>query len=282
MNHATPKARNTEQPRPVSHHHAEPTPLESRRTGESSDQRLAPAATNAPDWRTCGVGASFCLDEVLAALPVDDEMVGLDDSTHPTTTALAEIIRPEQRQRSGLTLLELVVVLMITVALAAVVVPLISEHVSEATETATKATLAEVRNAVTLFWQDDDRSPKQVPKIHDLFVDPSTGTTAFRFDPTYKLGWRGPYLREATGSYEVGVPHASFAAAYGNTGDRALLDAWGHPVVIQTPGAVNGVQDVRVVSAGSNGAIEISPATFSSALNDSNDGDDVYVAFTLR
>lgn len=282
MNHATPKAPINEQTHPASPHHREPTAGEGSRTRESSDRSLTSPAANALDWKICALGSSFDLDEVVAAAPATEILPGLDALVPPNPMASPKPIRRVDQPRSGLTLVELVVVLMITVALASVVVPLVSDHVTDATETTTKTTLAEIRNAVTLFRQDDDRSPKQLPTIHDLFVDPTSGTPAFRFDPTYKIGWRGPYLREATGSYEIGVPDATFTANYGNTGDRALLDAWGHPVMIQTPGAVNGVQDVRVVSAGRNGVIEILPATFSSALNDSNDGDDVYVAFSLR
>lgn len=245
----------------------------------------AHAAGQSHDWKKLRIGDGFELDEVVVAPPTAPvaaaEVVVVEDLDRRLTKTNTSDSSTKQR-RSGLTLLELVVVLMITVALAAMAIPLVGNHVTEATRTSTLATLAEIRNAVTLFWQDDDRLPKQLPRIHDLFVDPTTGTTAFRFEPTYKLGWRGPYLREATGSYEIGEPHASFTASYGLTGDRALRDAWGHAVVIQTPGATNGVQDVRVVSAGANGVIDILPATFSSALNDLNDGDDVYVTFTLR
>ena len=114
-------------------------------------------------------------------------------------------------------------------------------------------------------------------------MDPTTGTTTFRFDATYKRGWRGPYLSQATGSYSINVS-SGFTASYGNTGDKALIDAWGNPVVIQNPGATNGLQDVRVVSAGPNGIIDINPATSSATLvsTPSLVVDDRYVAFELR
>ena len=304
MNHLAPKAPITERTHRASRSHSESVgrghspAVNGELRSLTSSTECPPAAEtlpgqspeisvpldNSPDWQLCGLGASFGLENQETHSTNKPELTNREGSTTPPRKAN----RSSQSTRTGLTLLELVIVLMITVALAGVMVPLVSDHVSDAAETATKATLSEIRNAVTLFWQDDDRSPKQVPKIHDLFVDPFTNTTAFRFDPTYKLGWRGPYLREATGSYEVGVPHSSFAATYGNTGDRALLDAWGRTVVIQSLDPVNGVRDVRVVSAGPDGQIKLSddpmnPDTNAELLADPTlAGDDVYVAFTLR
>ncbi len=207
------------------------------------------------------------------------------------------------RRRSALTLLELIVVLFVLVLLAGIVVPLVSGTRSQAEDTATRQTLANVRDAVIQYWMD---APKRLPRREDddttgrepgpqvvfLFVNPATwdvvpaGYEAVSsFDPNYQVGWRGPYLSQATGRYRLDSA-AGFTPDYGVAGadpDQAALDAWGNPVVLQNPTlGLPGVQDVRVVSAGPNGRIDINPTTLSANLTDVNDGDDLYVAFTLR
>ena len=191
---------------------------------------------------------------------------------------------------SAFTLLELLIVLFVLVALAAVVVPMVGGVKSEAEETTTRQTLANVRDAVIQYWLDAPKSLPQgnaadlsrtYPQLHFLFVNPASYaggayTAAFAFDPAYKVGWRGPYMSEATGTYLIDDQ-------YGKPGDKAIVDAWKNPIVLQNPtfGTV-GLQDVRVVSAGPDSQIDINPLTPSSDLNENNVGDDLYVAFTLR
>lgn len=294
MNHATPKAPINEQTHPASPHHREPTTGEGSRTRESSDRSLTSPAANALDWKICALGSSFDLDEVLATAPATEILPGLDALVPPNPMASPKPIRRVDQPRSGLTLLELVVVLMITVALAGVMVPLVTDSATEAREKAAEASLTALRDVVANYWIDSGalkRLPRpnlmvtptrqDAPQLVFLFANPDHYPDAtFTFDPTYRVGWRGPYLREATGIYTVG---GTFTTRYGESGDAAVVDPWGNPIVIQNPGPIAvGLQDVRLVSAGPNGVIDISPTTFSSALNDSNDGDDVYVAFTLR
>jgi len=187
--------------------------------------------------------------------------------------------------RRGFSLLELVIVLLVLVALAAIVVPLVSGTRSEAERTTTEQTLANVRDAVIQYWVD---APKRLPRPDDddttgrqltsqllfLFVNPNTWDVlpagyeaTFDFDPNYKVGWRGPYLSQATGNFEVDGA-SGFTTAYGATGDKALLDAWGNPIVLQDLGTASGVQTARLVSAGPDKQL--------------GTGDDVDVEFTLR
>jgi type II secretory pathway pseudopilin PulG len=191
--------------------------------------------------------------------------------------------------------LELVVVLFIVAALAAVAVPLVAGSRSQAQEAATTQTLVNVRDAVIQCWQDAPRElPKRnvadssrvdYPQLYFLFVNPatwtgSTYTSVSNFDPVHNTGWRGPYLNQATGTYTIDAV-AGFTDSYGESLDKAVIDAWGNPVVLQYPGVTAGLYDVRAVSAGDNGRIDINPGTASDAL-DGNVGDDLYVAFTLR
>jgi len=177
----------------------------------------------------------------------------------------------------------LVIVLLVLVALAAIVVPLVSGTRSDAEETTTKQTLTNVRDAVIQYWLD---APKEMPaRLHFLFVDPDPTTP---FDPNYKVGWRGPYLSQATGSYQVTDLDTNFAtgtnftSGYGQDGDKTVLDAWGNPVVLQDRDPGLEIRDVRVISAGPNGRIDIDATILSENLTDATDGDDLYVAFTLR
>ncbi len=201
--------------------------------------------------------------------------------------------------RRGLTLLELMMVLLILVALAGLAVPLLTQHGDDARETATRATLTELRDAVMTYHGDHlgalpmPRTTAPVPsrsasaQLVFLFVNPTTfedadaGTsdTAYTFDSTYQRGWRGPYLASATGRYAIDVT-SNFTNLYGEANDLCQLDAWGRPCVIQAIDDGD-TWDVRIVSAGRNGAIDLPPATLTAALPD-DPGDDLHVAFRLR
>lgn len=206
--------------------------------------------------------------------------------------------------RSGLTLLELTVVLVVMVALAGVMIPLVGTESARARDDATRSTLTALRAAVIQYWNDrvltddsvapvlqeakrllhvlDENGPPvrdDTPQLAFLMFNPVTLDRTYSFDPQYRVGWRGPYMREATGSYGVNVPNG-FTTRYGLDGDPAFLDAWGQPIVIQHPGVINGVQDVRLVSAGGNGVLDTDPTVLTDNLLST--GDDVYVSFQLR
>ncbi len=320
MNHATPKAPINEQTHPASPHHREPTTGEGSRTRESSDRSLTSPAANALDWKICALGSSFDLDEVLAAAPATEILPELDALVPPNPNASPKPIRRVDQPHSGLTLLELVVVLMILVALAGVVVPLVSDSVVDSLDTGTRASLTALRDVVSTYWIDSGSSKKlprpeaasitagraDHPQLIFLFVNPTTlddnnpmtSDTEFTFNAAYRVGWRGPYLRQATGRFPNPVDivessplplgskptyaEAGFFPAnrYGEPGDSVIVDPWGNPIVIQNPGATAGVQDVRLVSAGPNGVLSTDPTVMTSLLGST--GDDIYVAFTLR
>jgi type II secretory pathway pseudopilin PulG len=195
-----------------------------------------------------------------------------------------------------LTLLELVVVMIILVALASLVVPLVGNLVGDSRGDVTRQSLTEIRNVVAnMYWDDMGKKlprpgaagiaagRQNHPQVRYLFFNPNKDpeTTVRDWDPAYRLGWRGPYLMNPGGRFPEPDP-TNFTDFYGEADDPAVLDAWGHPIVIQNPGLVGPAQDVRLVSAGPDGRIDIAPATWSGSLTDANDGDDLYVAFTLR
>jgi prepilin-type N-terminal cleavage/methylation domain-containing protein len=173
--------------------------------------------------------------------------------------------------RRGLTLMELVVVLMILVALAAIVVPLMTGVTGNAQVTTTNATMTSLRSAVLQYYQDMKGIPlnRTIPgtaftsdstgmpqTLKDLQIQPTltdTSGNSILFNPATGRGWRGPYLQQATGKfmpqatapspgtsldasfYPNGQTPIATLYSYGSLGDVAFLDAWGNPIVVQWP-----------------------------------------------
>ncbi len=163
--------------------------------------------------------------------------------------------------------------LVILVALAAIVVPLVSNATQDASEMATKTTMKALRDAVQAYYQDmkgvavvkkttDVTGPKGVAanstgmpnSLADLQNPPLDALGhAIAFDPVTRRGWRGPYLMQATGKFDLANLDASFVG-YGNQDDPAFLDGWKNPIVLQWPNTTDGLdvqtKYVRLVSAG--------------------------------
>lgn len=159
---------------------------------------------------------------------------------------------------SGLSLVELIVVLMILAATAAMVVPLIDNpRITTATgeaktpeQIATEATMQKIRDVIMGsdnhqgVWADLGQRPDLFPRNPDYLLLEYGSLVSVapeysgidQFHPVTKLGWRGPYL-----------------VAHSNVGD-----AWGNDILIQVDFDGNGVVDrgearyARLVSAGPN------------------------------
>ena len=179
--------------------------------------------------------------------------------------------RLRARSWRGLTLLELLVVLLILIATALIVIPSFSNvevvtpsgETENPTEIATKATLNTVRNAmageegvIETLSHNSNALPR---RINDLVCEEApdhvseTAPELTEYDPINKIGWRGPYVHP-TGRNEIGEP--------------TIVDGWGNELEIQvdfdSDGNVDNTESkyIRVVSAGPNGEIE-TPADFS-------------------
>jgi type II secretory pathway pseudopilin PulG len=173
------------------------------------------------------------------------------------------------KTRNAFTLVELIVVLCILISLSGVVVPLCSENLSSANETVTRSTLAEARLAMLLYWHDTKfvelngvttvATESQRFDIAWLFANPVTNTNTVQFDPNLRTGWNGPYIASST-----------------------LVDAWNRPLSVQYVNPNGSLKDVRIVSAGPNGVVDIPAGTATSSLTTGSIGDDLYVALTLR
>ena len=189
----------------------------------------------------------------------------------------------------GLTLAELLIVIAILCLLATLIVPALSNYLSDSRGDVTRQSLANLRDVIAdAYWQDrvglnsnnmnisvlpqpnSNKSPDRViggvvyPQMAFLFLNPNhqPPDTVSDYDPVYRVGWRGPYVVNSSGTYTVtGTGKTDFTTQYGLTGDPTVLDGWGRPIVIQCPGlALDGVGlDVRLVSAGPDGVINVDP-----------------------
>ena len=178
-------------------------------------------------------------------------------------------------RRRGLTLIELLIVLVVLVALGGLLVPIFGNLGADAREQATRATLARVAQAIVgaggyeqamryardaddvafgfatgLPWPGPDEigtgARQNHPQLHYLFRAPVHDATPdpdelLDYDPVSRVGWRGAWL-DATNAttYEVNAADG-FTDFYGLDGDLAPLDAFGsrdkpiRPIVIQLP-----------------------------------------------
>ncbi|RYD64706.1 MAG: prepilin-type N-terminal cleavage/methylation domain-containing protein, partial [Verrucomicrobiaceae bacterium] len=200
---------------------------------------------------------------------------------HPFTPPRCSLvrIRPRSRTADAFTLVELVVVLVILAAVAALVINNVDRTTDDAARITATATLHTLRDAITGTaaapgYLSDMKYVPGFPivdiRTHDLLSD-SRYTTFSPFNPITKRGWRGPYLRNAQGVANINPMRngrfpksddrrfdgdATFGqrrfffpgettSPYGDTGDLTVADPWGNPIVIQVPPKTdsNGVVD---------------------------------------
>jgi prepilin-type N-terminal cleavage/methylation domain-containing protein len=176
------------------------------------------------------------------------------------------------RERDGLTLLELVIVVAILAIIAGFIIPSGAFLEKRAKYTAAKASLATIRDAIVGtagqpgYYSDTGQYPNT---LEDLFVQPA-GIPPFNRDTG--RGWRGPYLLNANATYPAGytngftgptstTPYGTTGnpANYGTTGDSAVDDPWGNVIILQWPTGGTVAQNqayVRLISAGPNGIID--------------------------
>lgn len=193
--------------------------------------------------------------------------------------------------RRGLTLFELMLVLGILLILSTLVIPVVSGHLSQSRKDVTWQSLRRVRDVVMNTFFDDmgQRLPRpglsglragrmNHPQLCYLFVNPKTHedddllTMEYdtNYDPISRRGWRGPYLQHEGGGFEYAEDEedeeGGFTRRYGETGDPAVMDGWGNPILLQEPdddgdGLIDfdEARHVRLVSAGPNGIVDTKP-----------------------
>jgi type II secretory pathway pseudopilin PulG len=200
-------------------------------------------------------------------------------------------------RRPGLTLVELLAVLVILIALAGLLAPLLGDVNSDAKITTTRASLQQLAGVITKYRADNaDQLPRpgavgmaapnsrpNLPQLRYLFVnpgasatDPLAETAESSFNPFARIGWNGPYVTGGYGTYplptdkgfSIATPTmtattAGFTATFGNPSDPCPMDAWNHPIVLVTTadGMIAWLQ-----SAGPNGQLEGLPLTAPTGL----------------
>ncbi|MCS1406877.1 MAG: Type II secretion system protein G [Verrucomicrobia subdivision 3 bacterium] len=110
-----------------------------------------------------------------------------------------------QQRSQGFTLVEMLLVLVILAALAAVVVPKFAGRSKQAKVTAAKTEIATLETALDSFEVDNGYYPKGGGGLADLVIQPSNAPD-----------WRGPYIKR-------GVPK----------------DPWGNDYIYEYPGRRN-------------------------------------------
>jgi len=182
-------------------------------------------------------------------------------------------------KRCGLTLAELVVVVVIMVALAGLLIPQLAQTTDQTRIRTTLVTMNKLRDVLVGtpstpgYFQDMDLPPTATGSVQnldvymeDLYWNPAATSYSVvytnTFDPNAKLGWRGPYLTNSGGAFNTAALDPSFASYVRPRGGwtppipapPAVLDAWGNPIVLQWPltsdAASTRATYVRLVSAG--------------------------------
>ena len=125
-----------------------------------------------------------------------------------------------RKRQSAFTLIEMTVVMIILVILAATIIPQFMSTKNDAKISAAKSAIAELDNAVERFNLHMDRHPTTEEGLKVL-VDPPTGDDASK--------WRGPYIKQL------------------------IMDPWGHPYQYRNPGTHH-TQSFDIWSQGADGA----------------------------
>jgi type II secretory pathway pseudopilin PulG len=188
--------------------------------------------------------------------------------------------------QTGMTLLEITVVLLILIALAGMVVPYVNITSGTATCQATDATLQAVRQAIMGgaagpgYYADTLGS---YPKASQTSTDTAYNLKYLfekgswdEYNPKTGVGWRGPYLMTGISLADktklaTHFSSATYVHALAN-GDSIVTDGWGRPIILQVPATC---QDcARLVSAGPGTGLGLPDADIDTAI-EGNEGAEV-------
>lgn len=185
-------------------------------------------------------------------------------------------MRHLSNRETGVTLIELTVVLLILVALAGVAIPYISGTSSAALCRATDVTMQNVKKVIMERYYLDTLGHFPVSKTAGVVGSDYNLKYLFYaggwnlFDPATQIGWRGNYLQGGITltngeNYSATNLHNSFrdwGLAPNNhvndnltNGDTVILDGWGRPLILQVYPDLSGNLIARLVSAGSGNGV---------------------------
>lgn len=120
-------------------------------------------------------------------------------------------------RQQGLTLFELLIVLAILAFLATIVAPRVVGYLGRAKSDIAKAQASNIASSLELYFLDFEQYPTKVEGLHALVEAPAGAA-----------GWRGPYLKDASG----------------------LTDPWGRPYLYEPSAEGDGFE---IVSLGRDG-----------------------------
>jgi prepilin-type N-terminal cleavage/methylation domain-containing protein len=151
------------------------------------------------------------------------------------------------KSNKGITLIEMLVVLLILSAIAGVTMVSFASLGDTAKDTATRHSLRTIAKAImgtpeqAGYWANEQELPTFVADLFD-HAD------------------KGPYLQMSSGSYAIDAFN-NFTVDYGSNGDPTVVDGWGNPIVLQIPTTVSATEaekklNARLVSAGPDGEID--------------------------
>jgi general secretion pathway protein G len=103
------------------------------------------------------------------------------------------------RGREGFTLIEILVVIVVITALAALVAPNVFRHVAASREAAARSQIEMLGAALDAYRMDNGRYPTTAQGLEALWTRPVA-------EPLPR-NWRGPYLRKAVPPDPWGVPY---------------------------------------------------------------------------
>lgn len=210
-------------------------------------------------------------------------------------------LRTNRFRTSGLTLLELVVVVSILAFLAGMVTYNLTPNQltfagaggnKTAGRIATEASLTRLKSAMfgsadsPGYWQDMNRdmwfwprylewlsrAPSDAADISGASSDSAAYfTSMMSFNASRRVGWRGPYMQFQGDIIPLDAGRG-FTARLGGGVYRAPLDAWGNPVVMQWPSSYYGSGTVDFGDARGDATMAVFIASNSRLVSAGPDG----------
>ena len=169
------------------------------------------------------------------------------------------------RKRLGLTLVELVVVVVVLVAVAGLVIPRLTSVTEESKRQATLVTMGRLRDVLMGtpgmpgYFQDMELPPTAAGSLPcrikpqragcllgRLILEPGSNRPQLpsllalhqQFRPHHQIGLCGPYLTNSAGTLSSALAQYSRGRIWPSPpsdSPPAVLDGWGNPIIIQWP-----------------------------------------------
>lgn len=141
-----------------------------------------------------------------------------------------EMGRRGRRRRGGFTLVEMMVVIVIIGILAAIVIKQVVGHADRAKVEATKAAIADVDAAISLFKLDHNRYPENLMDLvrQPSYVDPAKWLRGGYLKREPRDGWQNKMDYRAPGTNGQPYDLRSFGEDGREGGEGYAMDLWNH------------------------------------------------------